>query len=73
MKGFDAAQDGLRGLAGELLVADGFDQSLERRLLVIGLQLAGGGGVDEAGKNGVCPAEVLDGLFVHGGSAKKLA
>lgn len=63
----------MRGLAGELLVADGFDECLERGLFVVGLQSAGGGGVDKAGKNGVCPTEVLDGLFMHDGLAEKLA
>jgi hypothetical protein len=42
-------------------------------LLVVGLQTARRCRVDETGQDGVSPAEMLDGFFMHGGSVEKLA
>ena len=73
MESFDATENCLRGLTCKLLVADGFNKSFERRLFVVRLQETGSRGVDESGKDRVGTAEMLDGLFMHGGLVKKLA
>ena len=72
VEGFHSAEDGLRGFAGELLVADGFHECLECALRAVGLQAARADFRDDAPKDGVGLGKVRDGFAVHRESERKL-
>jgi len=61
-QGFDAAEDGGGGFAGDGLVGDGFEESFVGRLQGVGIHLEGQGAGDEFGEFAVAGGEM-----VHGG------
>ncbi len=66
----EAAENGLGGFAGELLVGDGLDEGLKRGALPLGPQPAGTDAADEPGEGAVGGGEVGEGAFVHGGGER---
>jgi hypothetical protein len=65
MQSLDAAQDGLRRLAGQLLVGHGFHQRLEGRLAPVGPETARTGLADDSSQHLVGAAEMFNGVLVH--------
>ena len=66
MQRLDAPENGARGLAGELLVRDGFDQCLKRRLSPVRPKPTRPDATDEPAQRFVGRRKVFNGLLVHG-------
>ena len=65
MQRLHAAENGLRGLAGELLVADSFDERLEGALRTIGLEAARTGAFDDSSQRRIRSGKMLESFAMH--------
>ncbi len=72
-EGFDAAEDGGGGLAGNGLVGDGFEEGFVGGLVGFHVGLEGGGGADKFGDGFVARAEMLYGGVEIEGKSGRLA